>query len=96
MFSILFQTRIFLRVVESTAAISMLAYTVIIVFFNDLGGSEFEKTQIAQEHCDFLTFRCSFIGVCVNLSRPCLATRELRRYLSPYNSGLKMHFLMKT
>ena len=95
-FSLLFETRFFLGVVESTAAIRMFVYTVIIVFFNDLGGSELEKTQIAQENCDFLTFRCSFILVCVNLSRPCLATRELRRYLSPYNSGLKMQFLMKT
>ena len=42
-----FSNIFFLRVVESTAAICMLAYTVIIVFFNDLGGSEFEKTQIA-------------------------------------------------
>ena len=65
MFSILFQTQFFLRVVESTAAISMLAYTVIIVFFNDLGGSEFEKTQIAQETCDCFNVSLQFYkGLC--------------------------------
>ena len=43
-FFLLFETRFFLRIVESTPAINMLVYTVIIVFCNDLGGSEFEKT----------------------------------------------------